>query len=361
MSKVVFSHADLDETSEGKIVIRGVLEATSLHNLLVAEYQREAKPLASLKALVEAFKAGETIPDIELGLRGDTITQLEDGRIILEDDTYIIDGQQRVNAGRHLVEVRDSVQPRLGAMVHFNTTEPWERERFRTLNMDRTKVGPNVLLRNWRYDHPAVEMLYNLCGDRHFVLHDRVSWKQHQNRIELMSALTLSKVTGSLHSHVAPGRTTRLPDLTSALDRLMENLGRNVLKDNVRTFFDVVDKAWGIQRVTFKEGAIYMHSTFLVALARMFSDHEDFWRVNRLLVEAPTVRKLANFPLHDPSVVQLSSASGKGLQVLYGLMVDHVNSGRRTRRLRNRYGVIPLAYTAATADDDEDEDDVDQA
>lgn len=360
MSQIVFVHADLDEIGIGeerKIVLRGVLDSQSLQHLLIDEYQREAKPLASLKSLVDAFRAGETIPDIELGMRGDGIRQDDDGHVFLNDPTYIVDGQQRVNAGKFLVETQDPVQPRLGAMVHISTTEPWERERFRTLNMDRTRVGPNVLLRNWRHDHLGVETLYTLTVvDKHFVLYGRVCWKQQMARQELITAATLARVIGSLHSHLIPARTSRLSDLTDALDRLMEKVGRNVFRDNIRTFFDLIDKAYGIKRVTFKVGAIYMHATFLVAMARVFSDHEDFWRGNRLMVEAPIVRKLANFPLHDPSVVQLSSATGKGLQVLYGLMVDHINSGRRTRRLRNRYGLLPMATTAAIAEENGDDD-----
>lgn len=360
MPQIVFIHADLDEITvngDKKIVIRGVLHPDSLQHLLIDDYQREAKPLASLKSLIDAHRDGETIPDIELGMRGESFVPQDDGRVILSDPTYIIDGQQRVNAGKYLVETRDSVQPRLGALVHINTTEPWERGRFRTLNVDRTRVGPNVILRNLRFEHPGVEQLYTLCEDRHFVLTKRVCWKQQMSRDELITAATFARVIGSLHGHLIPGRTSRISDLTDALDKLAEYLGRNVLRDNVRAFFDAIDKAYGIKRVTFKSGAIYMHATYLVALARMFSDHTDFWRGNRLLVEAPTVRKLANFPLSDPSVVQLSSATGKGLQVLYGLLVDHVNSGRRTRRLHNRYGVLPMATATGIGDDVDDDGD----
>ena len=52
-------------------------------------------------------------------------------------------------------------------MIHFGTTEEWERERFDILNMRRTRLSPNVLLRNRAAQCPSLSRLYELCPMNH--------------------------------------------------------------------------------------------------------------------------------------------------------------------------------------------------
>jgi hypothetical protein len=160
-------------------------------------------------------------------------------------------------------------------------------------------------------------------------------------RDHLLTALTFSKVVGRLHAHLGPSRSTRVDDLSRGLQVVMERIGKNVLRDNIRTFYEVVDNAWGIRRVAFKEGATYMRSTFLWTLAQLLSDHEDFWRGDRLFVSADLQRKLASFPVTDPQVSSLSSAAGRARDILYVLMVRHMNSGKRTKQLKPRVQNYP--------------------
>lgn len=341
----------LDETPQGDIILRGVVAPESLHLLLVDEYQREVLPLASINKLAKAFEKGG-VPDIELGMRGQRVIERE-GLFYLQDPTYIIDGLQRNTAAMLLVDRGGDILPSVGAKIHFGTTVEWEREMFRILNQDRLKISPNVLLRNWRHDYAAVAMLYNLTQDGGFVLGGRVAWGQRMLRKELMTATTLAKVVARLHAHFGPGKSTRIDQVARGLENVQGVVGKQMMKENVKTFFDVIDSAYGIRRVQFKQGATYMRGAFLMTLARVFSNHTDFWRgdnVKQLFVEASLLRKIAQFPYSDPQIVQLSSSGGKAPDILYMLMVNHINSGKRTRRLKPRH----LDYPEMDVDDPDD-------
>lgn len=74
---------------------------------------------------------------------------------------------------------------------------------------------------------------------------------------------------------------------------------------------------------------------------RLLSDHHDFWKQpdeKQLFIEAPLRRKIAGFPITDPQVNTLAGAGGKSREYLYMLLRDHINSGRRTKRLTSRLG-----------------------
>jgi len=340
MSGIKVVQAALAEGPDDTIILRGEIDPHSFGELKVAEYQREVQPRARISKLIEAFQTG-SVPDIELGMRGHRVLE-RGGAFFLQDPVYIVDGLQRVTAARQMVQQGGELLPRLGAAIHFGTTERWERERFDILNVERLKLSPNVLMRNMRHDSEAIKLLYTLCRDKSFVMHGRVQWGQNKRRHELISALTLLRTVGALHGHAGPGRSTQLKELAPGVDKIMETVGPNVFRDNVRMFFEIVDQCWGIKRVVYREGAAYMHSSFLVVLATVFSRHTNFWRGERLFVEAQLVRKLALFPVSDPHVVNLSSSGGKARDLLLALLVDHINSGKRTRRLKTRRDLQPV-------------------
>lgn len=335
----------LDETEKGEIVLRGVVSPDSLTSLLTDDYQREAAPLTSLSSLLEALKTGETLPDIELGMRGERYTDKE-GVIHLRDEVYIIDGLQRVNAAIHYRQENPESNSRIGATIHFGTNVEWERERFRILNTLRSKVSPNIILRNRREGSAAVAMIHSLSTTDSFVLCGRVTWSQRMMRGELISALSLAKVIGRLHAHKAPTKRTAIDELVPALDKAVEIFGIQNLRHNTRAFFDLVDECWGIKRIQYREGASYIKAGFLMVLARVLSDHVDFWRQpdeKSFAVEASLRRKIAQFPVHDPQVINLASSGGKSRDMLYMLVRDHINSGKRSKRLRSRQGdMIPV-------------------
>lgn len=330
-------HGALDEVEGKEVILRGAVAPESMIRLKVDTYQREILPLTNINSLAKAFEAGESIPDIILGMRGGNFTERE-GVFYLHDDVFIVDGLQRTQAAIKFLNEKGG-HPRLGATIHFSTGFDWERKQFQTLNGGlRVKLSPNVLLRNERHDHAVVEMIHALTTtDKSCVMSDRVCWKQRMDRQHLISASVLLKTVALLHSHITTGgKGTRLDDLIAALERVVEHTSAATLAHNIKAFFAFVDESWGIRNVQFKEGAAYVRLTFLLTLASLFSRHEDFWKGDKLFVDKDLGRKIKAFPLTDPNVRNLTAASGKARYMLYQLLLDHVNSGKRTRRLTLR-------------------------
>ncbi len=336
---VRLTHAALDEIPGGEIVLRGVIDPASFELLQAGDYQREIMPLASIRKLVEAYEIG-AVPDIELGMRGQDFTTREDA-FFLKDPVFIIDGLQRVTAAKQKLS-EGGKTPHLGAVVHFGTTPEWERERFRILNQDRIKLSPNILLRNLHYDFPVVTRLLELSTkDRHFVLYDRISWNQRMRRQELITALTFCSTIGAIHVQFGvPRRISRVDEVSRGLQTAWETIGERAFVHNVNTFWNLIDEAFGIRRIAYKEGATHMRGTFLHALARVLGSHTNFWDGKKLGVDTATMRKIAQFPLSDPSVASMASSGGRAGQLLIQLLVEHINRGKRTNRL------VPIGQVA---------------
>lgn len=350
------SNAGLDEDGT-EIILRGVLVPETLDLLRVDVYQRERLPIAKLLELTEAFQHG-SVPDIDLGMRGGNYTE-RDGVYILRDPVYIIDGLQRQTAA--LAALKSNTHPRLGATVHFNTTMEWERRRFRILNVAQTKLSPNVLLRNmYQEGSPSLEMLYHLTLDSSFPLSRRVNWDQRQHKEHLISALALVKSIGHLHACFQPGlRDTGHSGLVAHMDKLVARMGHTLLRANCMLYWQLIDELWGVRNIEIKQLAAQVKLTFLGAFGQLLANHTDFWEDMRLLMSRDLRAKLAKFPIHDPSVLGLCGAggiSGGARKMLYQMLLEHVNSGKRTRRLTPRKAIdkycdsiIHVAETSAQA------------
>jgi hypothetical protein len=337
-------NAALDEIGSGsdkKIVLRGVVDPICLQHLKVDDYQREAQPLQGQASILDALTNLEALPDIELGMRGQRFS--EDGHdILLHDDVYIVDGLQRVTTAIHFRATNPGKDVRLGATIHFDTTKMWERDRFRILNSTRLKVSPNILLRNMRDESSALRVLYGLTQtDNNVPLKGRVQWGQRMARGELITALVFLKVAGMLHTHKAPAQSTSITQLVPALNRVHDVFGVMAMQSNVKVFWELVDECWGIRRVQYREGAVHLRGTFLLVLAKFLSDHYDFWpddAEKKLVIPTDLRKKIKAFPVTtDQHVMQLTGSSGQAKQMLYLLLLNHVNAGRRTRRLRSRH------------------------
>lgn len=349
-------NAALDDATDSPagVVLRGALDLGSLHHLLRDDYQREAQPLTAQWRILDALQKRTRLPDVDLGMRGEEFTT-RDGSFFLKDPTYIIDGVQRISTIIHFVNTNPGVDVRIGATVHLNTTKEWERERFHRLNNWRSKLSPNILLRNMRESNAGVLMLYGIStNDKVFPLRGRVSWNQRMTKGELTTALTFAKTVAYLHGHKVSSHRNNVEEIGIGLQKLVDVVGIQALRENIRTFFDLIDTCWGIKSVQYKESAIYMRGQFLFVLARLLSDHYDFWQDDaekRLFVGADLRRKIAQFPIHDPEVVRLAGSSGAARQILYILLRDHINKGKTTKRLSPR----STATTADLSDDDEDD------
>ncbi|MDB5184440.1 MAG: hypothetical protein JWN38_248 [Candidatus Saccharibacteria bacterium] len=344
-SKIKIVNSALDD-HEGDIVLRGIIDPNCLPQLLYAKYQREMLSAAKIKALVEAHRAGDRVPDIELGMRGHKYQERKVGGkdvVYLEDEVYVVDGQQRVRSAIQLMQLEPQARPHIGVVVHFGTNEPWERARFKVLNLGQTKLSSNVTLRNLAEDLEVMKAILSLTtNNKTFVMNGRVCWNQSMIRGQLMTAVAFDRIVGMLHSHAGSGLSTDAVELAHNLQKIMENVGKPVFLANIRTYFDIVDRCYGVQNVQYKAGANQLKLTFSLALAKLFSQHLNFWKQDRLEVDETTIKKLAGFAIYDPQVTNLSSSSGMAGNMLFQLLVEHVNSGRRTGRLKPRSYTEPL-------------------
>lgn len=340
---ITLQSAALDEDG-GNLVLRGVILNDSLPDLLVDEtYQREELTEKQRSSILAALQAGEPLPDLELGMRGEKFTDKGNGVVELHDPVYIIDGQQRRHTTITYLKGNPDGHIRLGAKIFFKTTREWERDRFESLNSKRTRVSPGVLLRNRADTHRSMKMLLELTKtERVFVMYNRVSWRQTSTSGELISASTFLHAALFLHSHKTGVGSPGVAAQTEALDKIVEVFGIQNTRENLRTFWGLIDECWGIQKIHFRGKATYMKGTFLMVLARLLSDHHDFWETTsdekKLFIHAPIRRKLAQFPVDDPEVVRLSGSGGKARDMLYALLRDHINKGKTTKKLRSRNG-----------------------
>lgn len=322
----------LDELNDD-IVLRGVIDPGCFCDIKVGVYQREEARASHIAKLVRALIAGARFPDIEIGIRGNDYSE-RDGIFYIKHDCYVVDGFQRLTAGKRFLAEDPNREVHIGALLHFGTTEEWERERFKTLNLDRARVSPNVILRN-EVDSQVVKALYSMSeNDKEFVLRGKISWNQRMARGELLGALLVMKVIGVLHNHIGPGMSSRIEDLVASMDKTLGIIGVNVWRANVRTFFSVLDQAFGVRSIAYRDLSAHIKGGFMYTLARIFADHQTFWEGQRLEVARHDIEKLRAFPIRDPGIVALIASSGsKANPLLYARLIQHMNSGRRTRKL----------------------------
>lgn len=342
---VQLHNAGLDER-DGEIFAHGWLDIESMTRLKVdAEYQREVleKLGRGQRKLNQAINEGARFPDIMVGMRGQNYDTKGHSMILL-DPCFIVDGLQRVSALKVFAEQNPEAAKnlRIGAEVRFNTTRETEKKLFVDLNTSRVPVSANVILRNMRGSkNPAITTIYGLSStDKDFPLFQRVTWTQRAARGDLLTALIVARAAHNLHGFVKgvspKGTFERAAPIVSQLNVVASEIGLNVFRDNVKGFFSVVDEAWGLKNVEYTSAAPQLRGNFLMALARVMSDHADFWEKNRLAVGLSTKRKLAAFPLQDPEISRLAGAGSLTLPILYNYLVDHLNKGKKLYRLRKR-------------------------
>src|SRR5258706_9489641 len=94
--------AALDEKN-GEIIAHGWLDLEALQNLRVGDYQREILETRNQRSsLRKAVAAGDRLPDIMLGMRGQRYTNGRGGGLLLENDVFIIVRLHRVSSLRHV-------------------------------------------------------------------------------------------------------------------------------------------------------------------------------------------------------------------------------------------------------------------
>lgn len=334
--RIINASLDEEQDAASGVVINGRIDPSTLRFLKVdSAYQR---PLGVRADIFNALKEGKVVPNIEIGVRGQDF--VSDGNdIIIKSPAYIIDGWQRVGNALRLLELVPHHNVRIFGSIHFGTDEIWERHRFTELNKNIKKISPNLHLRNMRDSNDSILTLYGLSNsDRNFPLYKKVSWSQNMGRGEIVSAMVLTKVVRRLHGHRIPNNGVSAERLAADLARIPTTVTLPTFRRNVSLFFSIIDECWPFSAIEYRASASQVKSSFLLETARMLSNHSSFWENNdnTLAVVADDRRKLSKFPINDPQVLRLAGSGGASGSILYQLLVDHMNSGRRTQRLRSR-------------------------
>lgn len=343
--------AGLSERPNGEIIAMGFLDIPSMLALKVDDYQREVltgsnKGIKS-SSLQKAIHAGAGLPAIVLGMRGERYRD-GGGDMVLEDQTFIVDGLQRVTALlRYAEENPESAHDlRIGAEVRFGTSKIIEKDLFEILNTRRTPVSPNVILRNMRDTNKAILTLYGLSkSDTSSLMYGKVQWQQRMARGELISGSMLVRTAFTLHTirtaaprgSVTGGSTggNSVASMASGLEHRAASYGLRLFRDNVLTFFTIVDECFDIKNVAFSKMAPHLKGNFLVTLAKVFSDHKNFWDDSGTVLSVNTKQreKIRAFPIRDPEISRLCAAGNTAMVILYRLVVDHYDKGRTKGRL----------------------------
>lgn len=325
---------------EERLVIQGILDTDTLVHIKAADYQREVISGPKQRSLMKAAVNG-ILPVVELGVRGDKHEVRDVDGIRYNDFTdpvYVIDGLQRISAAIKALEQNPSAKIMLGATIHVDTTEKWEKARFTTLNMDRARVSANVLIRNCADINPAVKILHSISGSSSFVLCNRVQWTQRMGRSEILTALNLCRVAGALHCVAAPGchmnGVAHVQNPDTGLNRAVTALGGQKFTSNIKHFYDIVDQAFNLRDVVFNDISSQIKGTFQISLALIFASNAVFWKDGRLFIDSDTVKKLRTFPLNDPNISRLAGGNTQAGYLLRNLIVGHINRGRRINRIR---------------------------
>lgn len=333
---VKLQSASLDDR-DGDIVAHGWLDIDAIQNLRVGDYQREILESRGKKSTLRtAVETGERLPDIMLGMRGQRYTS-RGQTMVLEDDVFIIDGLQRVSALRKFAadNPEEAKKLRIGAEIRFGTTRDSETALFTTVNVKRKAMAPSVILRNQRNHSTGVATLYGLSmNDKNFSMFNKVCWDQQMHRGEILTAMTFAKVCITLHRQFAPGG--RFISSVSLLPRVADTMssvaGLQNFRANIATFFEMMDAVWGIRGIKYTDRLTHTRGNFIVQLAGVLSDHEDFWDGNRLVVDAQTKAKLKSFPIDDPTIMRLAGTGNTAGALLYRYFVDHLNKNKQTSR-----------------------------
>lgn len=352
-------NAALEERGNGDIILRGTIAIESLKNLKTDDYQREVLSRSGSggrrsSRLAKGIAAGVTLPDIELGMRGQNFSSY--GKTItLNDPVYIIDGLQRVSALLdHMEEGEEATLTNpLGATIHFKTTKQWEKERFAALNQLRTPVSPNVLLRNMRDQHPAILTLFGLSrSDPSFALYERVCWDQRMKQREIVTAAAMVRAALGLHRHVTEsliGLATRANSKggtvqsdrfstsgAGALDRIAKEIALQNFRENIKDLFELMDDCWGIRSIEYGEAQGHLRGNFISVLSGFLSRNEQLWdgeKQRKLRIDSKTKARLKTFPVNDPEIRRLSAGGTMVIPTLYRYLLDHMNH----RRSKNRF------------------------
>jgi len=346
----ILIHGDLDEDADGEVIIRGTITKEAINSLQTGPYQRSANfSPAKTKRLMEAIKDRKIhqFPDVILGMRGHNWRSTNHG-IVLTDPTFIIDGVQRIFAWRIVSDDDVTREYRMGAKVYINTNADSENEMFRALNTGHTAMAPSVILRNEKEHSRVAAMLYGLSHQANFALCRRVCWDQAMNKStggDLLRGSILLRMLMALHAHKLPGAKhgtasgTGILATLASMDSQIDCVGLQQSRTNMVACFDAIDEAWGVRSIVQSHLPIQLSWGWLETVAKIFSNHVDFWRADDKQLFVPTnfIRDLkAKVDPDDDELIRLAQGKKTGRELLYDFMVRRINKGKITNRMKQR-------------------------
>ena len=342
----------LVKPQQERTVIRGELEPETLGQLQYDWYQRGQVNPKKIRQLMDSIeKNSDNIPDLTLGMRGKSYEITNDGGVILSDPTFLIDGLQRWTASMFLLERTPPVLPYLGVKAFLPTDIDFELAMFRDLNAYRTSMSASVLLRNEKEYSKVAATLWGLSGDQQFALAQRVGWNQQIDTTlggHLLRGIVLLDVMFRLHSHIPTITYTRgnVVKRVWALEKGIDAVGLQQARENLTRFFDIVDECWGIRGAQIKYNETFLTSGWLQTLAKLFSNHREFWRDLEFNVPASHMRDLKRIRWTDPKLEQLARGNATAHDHLMTAFLDIMNKGKSTGRLVDRYTLETLEMRA---------------
>lgn len=340
VTQVRITNGAFASTLEGEIVLRGTIDNSSLDALRLDNYQR--KQLApNLIAAMMLGMEGTLVNDIVTAQRsGDYKMVAEDKdkeTYLLPGPIYIVDGQQRVAAVRGLLAMNKHAT--IGGTIHFNTTEKWERTKFYHLNRLQHRCSPNVLMRNKSRDYPFLHLLVSLTHNHECPLIDRVCWEQRVEKRDLITGLMFLQSVVTLHAHFGPSRSgkTIVPNESVLVNNLLvlsAKVGQARMRDNINMFYLMIDKLWTLRNLPSTFRATHLKGGFLTTLARVMSDHRNFWDNYKLVIPSDLQKKIGTLPLKDDQFAAMAGSNSRGSRmILYPAILKHLNSGKRINKL----------------------------
>lgn len=268
-----------DDKETGQIILRGVIDQSSLKFIKLDWYQREQGfSNAHTQQIVSAYFQGQSLEDLTCGMRGEKFRSKGTDFVLL-DPVYCMNGGQRLFASGLALRERPDTRINLGIKLYFSTNEKFENDMFCKLGTSSVRISSSVLLRNKKKESKAAALLVRLNSNPKFALKERVSWDQKKSRHELMTGTTLSRVAGMLHAHKGTSLKSSKPyELLGGLDNLIGKIGEENFTTNMIRFFDVIDSCWSVrQLVGDGDPRPHLRVSFLITLAKLFSAYSDFW------------------------------------------------------------------------------------
>jgi hypothetical protein len=334
---VRLSGAVVDSFPGMKTIVRGILNPQDSEFLQYEDYQRDYVSDRKIDNIRKGYNGDAAVPAIYAAVEGANYYR-EGLDIVVAEPVFVVDGKQRTLAA--IREASLGKYPYILMLIHLDTDYRWRRDEFKALNApdNRTSVGASVTMRNEALDSTAVALIYKMTlDDLSFVMRGKIGWNQSMRVGDLVSGKTLCQSASLLHKHLRVYTSTNAEKLAAGLQQVADKIGLDSFINNIRTFYDIIERCWSIRDIVIKDGNPQVNTTWLFTASAFLSDHINFWDGDDLSLSRDQVTKLKAFPIHDTNIRRLCGSGSRNDSDLYTYLVKHFNHGARgSTRLRER-------------------------